>query len=774
MTKQVSRREVLKQVGAAGAGAILGASVASAQSDAIRVAGKAVEVTLNSVSSQTVRISIVPVENGKPQAIPYDGSLVQQSWGKPVARLTTLARGQTVRCGDLVVKLSSQPLSIRVEAKDGRLVQHLRPDEQTGVMNFLLGDKPVLAFGQGGPQFDRRGETYTNRNGQGGYRLRTHGGRTPIQWLIGTGGWAMLIHHPVGAFDLTGAEGRLTPRGVDTPTSSVAGALAGSPAGALPLDVFIVGAREPAQVMAEYARLTGHPEMPPLWSLGYMQSHRTLAGPDEVMWVARTMREKRLPCDALIYLGTDFTPSGWNTHNGEFTWHPKNFPDPKKMIDELHARNFKVVLHTVIEGRKLTGSVNDPCTAQPLPSGRTPDGKWPDDRQVSCYWPVHKQLYDAGVDGWWPDQGDGLDAPSRLARHRMYWEGSQALRPNERPFALHRNGHAGMQRFAAFLWSGDVYSTWETLKTHVPIAVNTGLTGIPFWGTDIGGFVPTKEYTGELHVRWFQFGAFCPSFRSHGRTWHLRLPWGWNTGELGHNEIANYTGGAANPDLSELRNPQVEPICRKYMELRYQIMPYLYSVVREGHETGLPIIRALWLHYPDDPAAVGRGDEFLWGRDLLVAPVTEKGATSRHLYLPRGNWYDFWTEQKIVGGREVSRPVDLATMPLYFRAGAIIPFGPVKQYTGEKVDLPLILQVYPGANGEFTLYEDDGITFDYRKGKWMKIQIAWNDSRRRLTMRLAPGSQMLAPVQRNIKVRLALEKTTRTVIFSGRPLEVQF
>jgi alpha-glucosidase/alpha-D-xyloside xylohydrolase len=773
MTKLVSRREVLKSVGSAGAGALLGVQVISAQDTAIRVAGQIVEINISSVSPQTARISIVPIENGKPRPMPDDGSLVRQAWGPPAARLTTLARPQSVRCGDLVVKLSPNPLTLRIEAKDGRLVQQLRPDEQTGTLNFLLGDKPVLAFGQGGPQFDRRGETYTNRNGQGGYRLRTHGGRAPIQWLIGTAGWAMYIHHPLGAFDLTGQEGRLTPRGVDTPSSSVSGALAGSPAGALPLDLFIVGAREPLQVMAEYARLTGKPEMPPLWSLGYMQSHRTLGGPDEIKWVARTMREKKLPCDALIYLGTDFTPSGWNTHNGEFTWHPKNFPEPKKMIDEMHAQNFKVVLHIVIEGRRLTGSVNDPCTAPPLPSGRTPDNRWPDNRQVSCYWPVHKQLLDVGIDGWWPDQGDGLDAPSRLARHRMYWEGSQQFRPNERPFALHRNGQAGMQRYGAFLWSGDVYSTWETLKTHVPIAVNTGLTGIPYWGTDIGGFVPTKEYTGELHVRWFQFGAFCPSFRAHGRTWHLRLPWGWNTGQLGHNEIANYTGGAANPDLSELRNPDVEPICRKYMELRYRLMPYLYSIVREGHETGLPIMRSLWLHYPDDPVAVARGDEFLWGRDLLVAPVTEKGATSRALYLPRGPWYDFWSEEKIDGGREVSKAVDLATMPLYLRAGAILPLGPVKQYTGEKVDGPLTLQIYPGANGAFMLYEDDGISFNYRKGEWMGIQMAWNDRGRRLTLRLARGSKMLPPLRRNIEVRLIPDKATRKVVFEGRPVEVQ-
>jgi alpha-glucosidase (family GH31 glycosyl hydrolase) len=774
MTRRISRRETLKRFTSAGAGLLLSSRIGAARSSTLRISGRPVELSLASVSPHTLRLSLAAMENGRPQAIPHDGSLVRQQWSPPQARLTTLSRMRKVVCGELSVRLSPNPLTIRIEAADGRLVQQLRLDEESGAMTFLLGDKPVLAFGQGGPQFDRRGETYSNRNGQAGYRLRTHGGRAPIQWLIGTAGWAMLIHHPVGSFDLSGPQGILTPRGVDTPASSVSGALAGSPAGALPLDLFIVGARQPAQIMAEYARLTGYPEMPPLWSLGYMQSHRTLAGPEEIKWVARTMREKRLPCDALIYLGTDFTPSGWNTHNGEFTWHPKNFPEPEKMIAELHAENFKVVLHTVIEGRKLTGRVNEPCSAAPLPSGRTADGKWPDNRQVSCYWPVHKPLYDAGIDGWWPDQGDGLDAPSRLARHRMYWEGSQQLRPNQRPFALHRNGHAGMQRFGAFLWSGDVYSTWETLKTHVPNAVNTGLTGIPYWGTDIGGFVPTKEYTGELQVRWFQFGAFCPSFRAHGRTWHLRLPWGWNTGQLGHNEIANYTGGAANPDLDELRNPEVEPICRKYLELRYRLLPYLYSAVWEGHRTGLPIMRALWLHYPDDPLASGRGDEFLWGRDLLVAPVTEKGARARQLYLPGGRWYDFWTEERVEGGGEINRAVDLATMPLYVRAGALMPLGPVKQYTAEKVDAPLRLDIYSGANGSFTLYEDDGISFNYRRGERCEIAMAWDDRRRRLSLSLAAGSRMLPPGQRNIEVRIVPAKTTRRVVFSGRPLNIQF
>ena len=745
----------------AGTGVLLGDRKPSAQVPALTIAGRKVELALASVSSHTIRISMVPIEN---KSIGDNGVLLDQARMSPPTRFTTLGQQQSVRLDNLAVKIEREPLSITVADKAERLIQKLRVDQQTGAVFFNLGDRPVLGFGEGGPQFDRRGNKDEMRSGQGGYRLRTHGGRAPIPWLIGTSGWAMFVHQPLGKFDLAGdfAHAEIAPRGhrASHQTPAV-------------LDLFIIDGRDPVRVMAEYARLTGKPELPPLWSLGYLQSHRTLRGPEEVMWVARTFREKKLPCDALIYLGTDFTPSGWNTHNGEFTWNQANFPDPKKMIDELHAQHFKVVLHTVLEGRRLTGTVNDPCTAAPLPSGRTPDGRWPDDRQVSCYWPVHKQLYDVGTDGWWPDQGDGLDGPSRLARHRMYYEGSRQLRPNERPFALHRNGQAGMQRYAAFLWSGDVYSTWETLKTHVPVAVNTGLTGIPYWGTDIGGFVPTKEYTGELHVRWFQFGAFCPLFRAHGRTWHLRLPWGWNTGELGVSEVANYTGGAANPDESELHNAAVEPICRKYLELRYRLMPYLYSAVRECCETGLPILRALWLHYPDDAVAVSRGDEYLWGRDMLVAPVTEKGATSRQLYLPRGVWYDFWTEEKIEGGREIARAVDLTTMPLYARAGAIIPLGLVKQYTSEKVDDPLTLQIYPGANGNFFLYEDDGSTFNYHRGEWMGIQMAWNDHSRQLTLRLAEGSRMLPQLRRKIEVRIVTEKTMRAIVFEGRPVQLK-
>jgi hypothetical protein len=818
----IPRRQALKTLGAAGAGALIGVSQVDAQAGVtdtpIVVAGMRVEVVIEAVSRETVRVSLIPSRgNGSASlgaggaaatSIPLDGSLVKPSWSKPAARIATLsAREERIRAGDQTVIVASgdgnsgnsgtsgnnsNVLIIRVEAADGGVVQQLRVDRETGSVTFPLGDGPVLGFGQGGPQFDRRGVVDRMRSGAGAYQLRTHGGRVPVPWLIGTSGWAMFIHQPFGTFDLTGPDGRFTPAVPGAPATQPAPGTPGTPsvptaaptaappppatpatAAALPLDIFIVAAREPVEVMTEWARLTGLPELPPLWTLGYQQSHRTLASRDEVVGIAKTFREKKLPCDALIYLGTGFTNSGWNVTNGTMSFNRRIFTDPKGLIDELHAHHFRVVLHNVILTRTLRGTVHDRCELSRY-----------DEEEAGCYWNTHRKTYALGVDGWWPDEGDGLNIASRLTRNRMYWEGPLLDRPDERPYALHRNGYAGMQRYASFLWSGDTFSTWETLRAHVPIAINTGLTGIPLWGTDIGGFVPTPEFTGELYVRWFQFGAFCPLFRSHGRTWKLRLPWGWNTGSYEPNElISTYEGAAGNPDVSELRNAAVEPICRQYLELRYRLMPYLYSAIYEGHRTGLPVMRALWLHHPGDRTAVARGDQYLWGRDILVAPVTEKGVTSRKVYLPRlagGRWYDFWSNETFEGGREIDRKIDLATLPLFVRAGAIIPMGPVRQYTDEPVTGPLTVTLYPGADGAFLMYEDDGKSFAHRKGAWTGIEFTWHDASRRLTIHLAKGSRLLSPARRPMEIHLASTTTgtattqPREITFEGRDLTVTF
>jgi alpha-glucosidase (family GH31 glycosyl hydrolase) len=732
---QWNRREVLKGLAAASTMMIAGPAKAGADAQTI-------EVQITSVSANTFRLSLVPVKAGKLAAIASDGSLVKEFWGEPEARLRS-GPAKKIAPGDARLEISFEPITVRVTNAGGEAIQTFTWDEDSRALSFLTGSTPLYGLGEGGAQFDRRGSFDRTRNGQSGYKLATHGARILIPWMIGTSGWAVFFHQPHGTFDLSGTEGKFQTGSADTGVA---------------VDLFVVCSKDPSVIMAEYARLTGHPEMPALWTFGYQQSHRTLASREEILGEAKTFREKKLPCDTLIYLSTGFCPSGWNTENGSFVWNDRVFPDPKEMLDELHNENFRAVVHTVILSDKLNGTVKDPCELTRF-----------DETKASCYWDAHRKVFSQGVDGWWPDEGDPLDVASRLVRNRMYWEGPQIDRPNERPYALHRNGYAGMQRYASFLWSGDVFSTWETLKTHIPIALNTALTGIPYWGTDIGGFVPTPEFTAELYLRWFQFGAFCPLFRCHGRAWKLRLPWGWNTGDPGPTEIERYNGAAV-PGASQLHDARVEVICRRYLELRYRMLPYLYSVVRECATTGMPIMRALWLHYPEDALAVASGDEFLWGRNLLVAPVVEKGATARKIYLPRGAWYDFWNGERIEGGREISREVDLETIPIYTRAGSIVPMGPVRQYVSETVEGPLTVTIYPGADAEFLLYEDDGKSFAYRQGEWMGIEMRWKDAGKKLEMRLADGSRMLA--RRAMVVKLA--EMERNVTFAGKTVEVSF
>ena len=438
MNEPWNRRRVLKQLAIASAALALPAENVFTQPATDNV-NPDLEVQISTVSAHTVRLTVLPIVNGKVGRIPYFGALARESWEGPVTKLRGKNTGQTLQSGELRIHVSVDPLTIAFSSADSGDIQTLAVDRATGVVSFATGDSPLLGLGEGGPQFDRRGSVHDMKNGQGGYKLETHGARVGIPWIIGTAGWALFFHQPFGSFDFTGALSKFAPANADKP---------------FPLDIFFVASRDPAAIMAEYAQLTGYAELPPLWSLGYQQSHRTLASRDEVLSEAKTFREKKLPCDALIYLGTGFCPSGWNTGNGSFSWNAHVFPDPRQMIDQLHHDNFRVVLHDVILTDKLSGTVQDACRLSEF-----------DEENASCYWTAHRKDFAMGVDGWWPDEGDPLDVPSRLARNRMHWEGPQLDRPNERPYALHRNGYAGMQRFASFLWSGDVYSKWETLKT---------------------------------------------------------------------------------------------------------------------------------------------------------------------------------------------------------------------------------------------------------------------------------------------------------------------
>jgi alpha-glucosidase (family GH31 glycosyl hydrolase) len=646
------------------------AVVVAVNAQEIRFRGAPAQLVITTVSDRTVRIQLLPVPEQGQTIEGKSTSALLPITIQPQLTLRLLSDAKAINWGQGLVEVRGNPplISLRRSPALTDLVQELKFEEDS--VSFNIGG-PLLGLGEGAQQFDRRGTNYTMEPSWGGWNRPIFGSVVPSPFLIGTEGWALFAAWPEGEFDLRGERGKFTPR----KTIPASGGL----------DLFIVDAREPADALAEYCRLTGKPVMPPKWALGYMQSHRTLAGPEEPLQIAQTFREKKLPCDAVIYLGTGYCTNGWNTGHGSVNFNPRAFDRPAEMLRELHDLNFKVVLHVNRAPRNLFGLRMNERSDEPL--------------HIRNYWARHLQTFAMGVDGWWPDDGDELPLEARLTRHRTYYEGPLKDRPGKRPWSLHRTGYAGSQRYGGWIWSGDIDGRWDTLAAQVSVGLNHGLSLTPFWGSDTGGFYPERDLTGELYARWFQFSTFCPSFRSHGRTWHLRLPWGWDTGEMGPIEHPDRT------DRAELKNAAVEPICKKYLELRYRLLPYNYSVAREACDTGLPMMRALWLHYPNDPEAVKLGDEYLWGRDLLVAPVVKKGATSRRVYLPEGRWIDYWNGKTMDGKKWIDAEAPLDTIPLFVRAGAILPLDPVRQFTGQKISNPPLSKYIPAptADSPFTM-----------------------------------------------------------------------
>jgi alpha-glucosidase/alpha-D-xyloside xylohydrolase len=694
-----------------------------------------INLSLTSLTPRVLRISIAPVN-----AAPSTEELGVVDRGRGIAvGPPVIAGDEKLDWGKYRVEVQENPLRIAVSEEGRGLRQEIQFDPYSTGVRFRVGNAPLFGLGEGVHPFDRRGTRDTMRNGQFSPDLDTFGARVPVPWLISAEGWGIFVGEPLGTVDLTGPMG-----------------LVRSPVATSTRNVYLILGDTPANILHGYAELTGFPHLPPLWALGYQQSHRTLASREEILGEAKTFREKKLPCDALIYLGTGFCPSGWNTGHGSFAFNANVFPDPKVIFNQLHADHFNVVLH-VVPPYDLHGSVAD--------SGSAVNSLG----DAVGYWAKHMPVEEAGVDGWWPDEGDGLAPDARLERNQMYWDGPRKVHPDRRPFALHRNGYAGIQRFG-WIWSGDIESTWKTLAAQVMVGINMGLSGIPYWGTDTGGFYPTAELTPELYVRWFQFGAFCPLFRCHGRAWKLRLPWGWNLGEPGPLE-GTQDGNPNWPPEKDLHNAEVETICRKYLNLRYQLLPYLYSSVEQGHRVGLPLMRALWITWPDDERASLVDDSYLWGDSILVAPVLEKAATERKTYLPAGVWWDYWTGEQVKGAGEVTRDVDLETIPLYVRAGAIIPTGAVRQYAMEPNDEPVTLKVYPGADGRFSWYHDDGESFRYEAGEFVRIECRWDDAGQTLHLIRDPHGRLPAPG--HVRVEVIGKGNRKTVTLTGPTTTVQ-
>ncbi len=752
---------------------LVGNSVAAQQ---VTTNGQAAQLDIRHAGANAIRITLKPVAYR--MAFPFSPAVKESAKpATPVLSIRNIHSPIKKRIGNLVVEVNAAPVSVRVTNIKGELIQRV-VFEENGNVSFQTGGKPVLGMGEGGPkpvrgvnwrsqavQFDRRGSLDSM---QPRWQADMYGSRNPVPILVGTAGWGLLVAAPWVLVDL-----RDSLRGTFIPwkpagnehiaqTQTNQGLNQGK--GLPPLDqvvpglydLFVFDGHDPLAFMKDFSRITGPAAMPPKWALGYMQSHRTLIDENQMIGIVDTFRTKKIPVDAVIYLGTGFAPVGWNEKQPSFVPNPAVFSrDISYFFKDMHQRNVRVILHMVPWDRDRLPTLHGSIPAQPdeiLDAGH-----------IENYWQQHLSLVNKGADGFWPDEGDWFNLYERIKRHQLYYQGQLSTQPNRRPWSLQRNGYPGIAQWGGWVWSGDTESSWKTLEGQIAVGINYSLSTGPYWGSDIGGFYSSVETTGELYARWFQFASFCGSFRSHGRTWRTRLPWGWGLSYMGPSE------DRIPPLMSELNNPGIEPIARKYSELHYQLLPYTYTLAWEARNAGLPLMRAMWLHYPNDEAARGMGTQYMWGADLLVAPVFEKGATTRKVYLPQGDWYDWWTNKKEIGGQTITRAVDLSVMPIYVRAGAIVPTDPVRQYTAEPVSAPTTITVYPGANGEFTLYDDDGISQEYleKKASWIKMK--WNDKQKQLT--LLPGTPegytALDTSPRTFNVVLLPEGISKLVSYNG-------
>jgi len=480
-----------------------------------------------------------------------------------------------------------------------------------------------------------------------------------------------------------------------------------------------------ATVLERYTELTGRMDMPPLWALGYHQNRWSYTPEARVREVAREFRQRRIPCEA-IHLDIDYM-DGYRS----FTWDKRRFPDPSKLIGDLHAQGFKVV--TMIDpGIKVDRRYwvykdglekNVFCT---YPDGSRFVGPvWPGNcgfpdftsPRVRAWWgELYHSLIDLGVDGFWNDMNEpavfghgtttmantvqheweGFGAGHREA-HNVYGmqmaratvEGLRKLQPDKRPLVISRSVWAGSQRYNIH-WLGDNRSNWASLRNVLPLALTMGLSGMPFTGPDTGGFTGTPD--SELLIRWNQLSTFTPFFRNHTA--------------IGTGDQEPWALG-----------PECERISRAYIEMRYRLLPYLYTAFWQTAKTGLPMMRPLFLTYQDEPYTRNLEDEFLFGDAILAAPIVEAGLSSRQAYLPSGRWYDFW-DDTLTGGPQIKRlEAPLHRLPLLVRAGSIVPAWPLLQYTGERPIDTLTLHIYPGT-GESILYEDDGHTQSFRHGHY--------------------------------------------------------
>ena len=526
-------------------------------------------------------------------------------------------------------------------------------------------------------------------------------------------------------------------------------------------DFYFIAGENYDDVIHGYRTLTGKAQVMPKWVMGFWQSRERYSTQEELVQTLSEMRRRHIPVDNIVQDWQYWKEDQWGSHQFD----PERYPDPEKMLDDVHGMNARFMISVWPKFYINTDNYKELKAAGYAYTHAEEDSlkDWLGHKQTfydayseggrKMFWrQMDENLYSKygrKIDAWWMDASEPnlrdclpmdyfkwLISPTALGPSAEYlnayslvnamaiYDGQRSVDPDKRVFLLTRSGFAGLQRCSTASWSGDIGTSWTDMRMQMAAGLGYSMSGLPFWGMDIGGFsVMSKFYSPEsagewqeLQTRWHQFGTFVPLFRTHGQ-WPRRELW----------NIA--------PEGSEA----YESILW-YMRLRYRLMPYLYSLAGAVHFEDATIMRGLPMDYPDDPEVRDLSDQWMLGPALMPCPVYEYKARSRSVYFPMGLWYDFYTGEPMAGGKRFTVDAPYGRMPLYVRAGSILPIGPEMEWTSEKPADDILLVVYAGADASFTLYEDDGLTYGYEKGAYSTIGLEWDDASRTFTIGERKGS----------------------------------
>lgn len=541
------------------------------------------------------------------------------------------------------------------------------------------------------------------------------------------------------------------------------------------------------QVIARYVQLTGKPIMPPVWAFGFAQCRGMLTSEQLSREIASGYRKRQIPCDII------YQDIGWTQNLQDFEWRKENYQQPKAMLADLAKDGFKVIVSqdpviSQVNKKQWREADSLGLFALDVRTNKSYDMPWPWGGncgvvdftlpKTADWWGKYQQkVLDDGVRGFWTDMGEPawsneesserLNMKHHLGMHdeihnvygltwdKVVTEQFEKRNPNRRVFQMTRAAYSGLQRYT-FGWSGDsgngddVSKGWNKLANQIQVGTSAGLGLIPFWTSDISGYCgDIKDYEAmtELYVRWLQFGLFNPLSRIHHEGNNAVEPW--------------------------LFGSEAEKICKSAIELKYKLHPYIYTYAREAYDTGLPLMRAQFLEYPEDAESSNMEGQFFFGKELLVAPVVEKEASFKKVYLPEGQWIDFKDGRTLYQGKQwISYPVNLGTIPIFVKRGSIIPQMPVQQYIGEKKNAPVWFDVYPAAEGRsasFSLYEDDGESNDYKKDVYSKTLVKCTTTKEgfKINLQAKHENGHKREMARNFGINIYMDKAPSSIVLNN-------